>query len=341
MVKFQEKILFPNDLLVFVSKNDSLGKFVYKKTKENCFHYEIIIPKKWETTGVSEIDFKQGLIAKFSLQSGSSSQIKIYVNHLWREFSSNEWIENKLISLGHKIIFRKDAYGIVGGVSDFLTQRQEADNANYFIRTTMAKDGNRLFRVECWAEESEYPKLAEDFLITLSSFKLLSPENIPTAEPLTDFQDIVPVIWGFKYPASWNAVKESLSQNESKIRLDNFYEEKCIGRIYLTNSEKKHKSSQILTREFFELQEKAGIITKDVNFEIEDSFNEFTKVNSSVSLGRVKDNSSFEVRTLSLSNDETSVLIGLVSPTRNEASDWWAVNKRCFEIIKQTIFTIV
>src|SRR6185369_14938270 len=121
------------------------------------------------------------------------------------------------------------AYGPPGWVADFVSRRTRGQR-QYIARTTMAKDGPKLYRVDCSAPEEDYARLSDRFLATLASFRVTDPTRERTAEPVQPFTYIDPYIFRFSYPTSWSLVLEQLAEDGASVRIDNHAGEKCAGR---------------------------------------------------------------------------------------------------------------
>ncbi len=90
-----------------------------------------------------------------------------------------------------------------GGVSGDAVAEWEAGGARFAGRFATVKSGSRLFVVCCRAKREIYEKIADDFFLALSQFKLVQTDPTPLAEPVRVAAGPNPVPWKMLVPASW------------------------------------------------------------------------------------------------------------------------------------------
>jgi hypothetical protein len=92
---------------------------------------------------------------------------------------------------------------LLGGVSGDIVAEWRIGGTPYAGRFATFKSGSRLFVVCCRAKRENYDRVANDFFLALSQFKLVQSDPTPLAEPLRFSGGLSPVPWRLCIPASW------------------------------------------------------------------------------------------------------------------------------------------
>jgi len=92
---------------------------------------------------------------------------------------------------------------LLGGVSGDIVAEWTIGGDPYAGRFATFKSGSRLFIVCCRAKREHYDRIADDFFLALSQFKLAQSDPTPLAEPLRFAGGLGPVPWKLCVPASW------------------------------------------------------------------------------------------------------------------------------------------
>jgi hypothetical protein len=90
-----------------------------------------------------------------------------------------------------------------GGVSGDAVAEWTIDGVRFAGRFATFKSGSRLFVVCCRAKREIYEKVADDFFLALTQFKLVQTDPTPIAEPVRVASGLSPVPWKLLVPASW------------------------------------------------------------------------------------------------------------------------------------------
>lgn len=307
----------------------------YSNKLNNKIDFNLLVPKNWKFAELKEEQYIGGLVKRFIPELNLNARIDVYRNFLIRECNPSEWIENELTANGHEIILSRKSNSIVGIVSDLLT-RCVMTNTTHIVRTTMVKDAAQLFRVECWATEELYPQLAEIFLLALASFSLTFPQNLPVAEKLNSFSGLYPAIFTFKYPSSWTDNVEASLSSECKVKFENFFENKNNGTLFINIAKTRYKKAEKVLEDFFLQRNNDGYLIENHLTKLSD-ITKGSQTNSSFDLMiKNRKGNPLEMRCNLVSEKDYSVLLGLISPLRESSPNWWSVNKRCFEIVRDS-----
>jgi len=95
---------------------------------------------------------------------------------------------------------------LLGGVSGDIVAEWTINGAPFAGRFATFKSGSRLFIACCRAKRENYDRVADDFFLALSQFKLAQTDPTPLAEPLRFAGGLGPVPWKLCVPASWQMV---------------------------------------------------------------------------------------------------------------------------------------
>jgi hypothetical protein len=95
---------------------------------------------------------------------------------------------------------------LLGGVSGDAVSEWAADGVRFAGRFATFKSGARLFIVCCRARRENYDRIADDFFLALSQFKLVQSDPTPLSEPVRFASGLGPVPWKLCVPGSWSMV---------------------------------------------------------------------------------------------------------------------------------------
>jgi hypothetical protein len=93
-----------------------------------------------------------------------------------------------------------------GGVSGDAVAEWTVEGRRFAGRFATIKSGARLFVACCRAPRADYDRIAEDFFLLLSQFKLVQSDPTPLSEPLRVATGLGPVPWKLCVPASWQVL---------------------------------------------------------------------------------------------------------------------------------------
>lgn len=311
----------------------------FTHSADERLHFTLLAPPGWTWRLPSESPYPAGLL--LSLVDGAPghvvAEIAVAADELPREVSPAEWVRNELERRGHAPVAQREQYGPLGAVADLLT-RTEGPGGTFLARTNMVKDGPRLFTLTCQAREDVYPARAGDFFATLASFHLLHPEKKTLAEPLAPFCELYPSTFGFSHPASWRLVREAESETACDVRLDNVDGDRCAGRIFV--QARAGGSPRAMMPELLARIEATGVVPEGrPPLAPCDPPEGFVRAFSMVTPARRTDLDA-EVRVSAFESEGTCLLLGLSGPARSLSSDWWAINKRAFEIVCESAYVV-
>jgi len=95
---------------------------------------------------------------------------------------------------------------LLGGLSGDAVAEWTIDGVRFAGRFATFKSGSRLFIACCRAKREIYDRIADDFFLALSQFKLVQSDPTPLSEPVRFASGGHPVPWKLCIPASWEMV---------------------------------------------------------------------------------------------------------------------------------------
>ena len=275
-------------------------------------------------------------LARLVAPAGQSAGVRVDAIELDRDVNPADWLEIGYEASGAEILKRRVVFGPRGKVADLLV-RCDGDNGPTLRRGMIVKDGPRMFRVEARAAEDAYAELAEDLLTCLASFKLLHPEGTPTAEPVVEENLAGPVPFRFQRLDSWQTVETGDNDQGTILHLASRHEEQDVGRITIEVRKKSPEEGlQNLARDHAERLKAAGIHLTGapvVPTEPPERFQAAAVFTPSAKY----DGHAFDSPVLLFESDEALAMVALFGPTRQESPEWWAINKRAFEIVRDSL----
>ena len=173
-------------------------------------------------------------------------------------------------------------------------------------------------------------------MLVLASFSLTFPRNLPGAEKLNSFSGLYPAIFTFKYPSTWTDSVEASLLAECKIKFENFFENKNNGTLFVNIAKARYKNTEKALEDFFLQRSNEGYLLENHLTKLSDITKGNQTNNSFVLLIKDRKGNPLEMRCNLFSETDYIVLLGLINPLRVSSPNWWSVNKRCFEIVRDS-----
>ena len=329
---------FPTEVLCDTAMlRDRFTRFEHSEGEPQPYHFSLTVPADWHSLPVRH-DLPCGLspLARLGTTNGPRAEVRVDVVTMDRDVNPADWLDIAHTVAGAQILHRRDAFGPQGKVSDMLVRCRD-DSGSTIRRVMIVKDGSRMFRVETQAAEPAYGELAEDLLVCLTSFALLHPNGVPTAEPVVnEFRDGT-VPFTFRRLESWPVLELAHDGGDKMLQLTSRHEGEAVGRITV---EIRRKSStcelQAVARSYAERLKSEGFHLHGaavVPMKPPERFRAASVFAPSVSYA----GHAFDSPVLLFEHDEALVLLALLGPTRQESPEWWAINKRAFEIVRDSL----
>lgn len=264
-----------------------------------------------------------------------TASIRVMATRIPREVSAADFLSVFLDVSRESLIRSRVFRSPVGSIPDFLSSHATIDQRK-LIRRNALKDGDRLLVVETAAAENEYLRISETFLIALASFKLENPEQIYSAEAM---QTVSLPLLGvqFAIPASWRAQPADLADCRTRSRfidcIANDSDAEIAVRVLPADAIESSASppSHLTTANSSGYGEGLYMPMPD---ELRNQC--FDTLMALVAESRVNSRT-VEHRVAVLSQSASSVLVSLTGPARRGGGMRWAINKRAFELVVESI----
>jgi len=173
--------------------------------------------------------------------------------------------------------------------------------------------------------------------VTLSSFELINPENIPFGETLEIYKNVSPPVeFQFSYPQSWQLQPNS-DTDQNILELLNQHDEKPVGRIRIQLIPLSDKiSGKTIIKNYTELLKQAGYLINGAPLIPIPVGEQFKSASVAIFKGSYED-VEMEFPVYAIEQEKTWFHLALIGPSRQTAPEWWAINKRAFEIVRDSV----
>lgn len=306
--------------------------------------YRILIRRDWgfdriiaESVDLGTTHLKPLAIFAGAPHNGVSPYLQIQALTLVREISAAHWLRHFAeITNRQIIVFAERSDQFADSVMSFQVEERV-----FRGRATALIDGNRLFLLFAFASEEEYTTLAEAFGVSVASFKLRNPSPQRSIELRQQFQ-IENVLHG-QYPRSWRSrTPENTPPGKAVLDLYNFDDDGVLnGMMRIKVAEKSLADMSIaitqVQQEFIE----GNLRLRDRIHSGPLTFPEGRFKNGRIEIfGATLDNPEALSQELWISvgeADQRWVSVTLLTPNRQERFYAWAINKKAYEIILQSL----
>lgn len=307
--------------------------------------YQMLLPKSW---GYDAIKAESAnlptdspkLLALFggAEQHGATPVIQLHGIRLLREIRAAHWLRLYAEKQNAEIIETNELSHLF---ADALMTKK-IDGHNYILRVAARINANHLFLILGIAISPAYAELAETFGLTIASFKLTNAGDIEAVETKTTYTLTNPL--AFQAPTSWHATKpeaDKLPPGRQAIDLYNLDAENVphgFIRIKTISKDVADITSEQVQQGGLEEFSEGGIEISDVidTYPVPSTNSRFHN-NILTIYSATIDKNPQELWVCQLETKQFHTLITLLTPSRNFTFETWAVNKRTYEIILETL----
>ncbi len=327
------------------SQKDIENNFVNKineLTPGSTYHFSLVISKSWQKEDIPQriptMDDPAAVIGLYR-KAASSAEILITAYLTPREVHPTDYVKI-ILSANHSTVLKKrefpSDYGVVG---DYLCET-EAEGTKSITRTVGIKDGNRIFVISCSVDSGKYNKeTADEFFIAVATFKLLHPSQDRYAEKMKTyyFGEPKPVPIQFSFPASWlSETDPTPPPRGNAVFFLNKNKDKTLGHISFCSVP---PNAFPTAQDFFKFycsrlkQNGLGITEKLLKKEPSSAYEQAYTVFTS---GKMH-GAACEISCVVIIEKGAMVLVALVSPSEKTDMGAWAINRRAFNILLETL----
>ncbi len=137
-----------------------------------------------------------------------AADVEVFGMELGIEIDPADWLEEFVRLQGMEVVSRRPVRMLAGVVGDVVA-RWRAGGEEFAGRLFATKWGPRLFLLWCRTGIASYPGLAEDFFVSIMTFRVLDDSLGLFAEKVRTVTGGDPVPWKAVVPASWRVAPEA------------------------------------------------------------------------------------------------------------------------------------
>jgi len=264
--------------------------------------------------------------------------IRIHAIRLVREITAANWLRHHAIETERKILAISP---ISDNSADCLTEFVNKEHV-FQCRAAAFIDGDRLFFIQNLARSSAYPKYEEVFGVPVMSFDISKQSGKPSVEKHIPYNS--DAIVRFAYPASWKCRAAAEKRPGEKGDVDLFSigsDGNVSGRMRIKTVEKsfsKDNEARILETiaEYRDHNVIAGGILETVEAAIATSRFDSALVRAYRTQIR-NDEIGQEIWIAVIEDPKYHIIISMLTPFREQAFFLWAVNRRAYGIILESL----
>lgn len=332
---------FPDDLNILSdpSKIGTYNEVVNAESKSNLFHHSILVKiKNWRSAFCSAEVINKEIFSAITVLKHNYIQdatIEIYISLIDKDVNPTDWVAIYRNDRYKEVIKNKSTKYSYGITSDTLS-RYSINNQKYILRSKNYKDDNRVFLVECSCPERSYDELSEEFFIALASFKMISLKNKYYVEDLQKIFCKNPLVFYFNFPSSWSKKHKIINKSANLEILLERPSATLENLIYLVvcQSEKTKSISKMAEQHLSNLSS-LGFRISGAHLEPV-AANRFSKAYFANHYA-IRKNIKYQSPFLIIEYGSANFLINLISIVRELSPIEWAINKRTFEIVRDTL----
>ncbi len=275
-------------------------------------------------------------LSHFTSDHEDAYDVSIAYCDLSRDVNPGDWLQIALESEGASILDQRALDGTGGFWHDLLAMGSGETGAR-IGRHFIVRAGSRLFWLEASAPQAVFARVCDDGLISLLSLHLPYADRESWAEDRNSHAVEAPHGVRFEYPRSWHVFRSEYGARECVLELRTAIEDRELGRITVSTCEAgEHSDFLSLAMPYIDQVRQAGTFLNGapvLPVEPPVGFHKAAMANltgtfqgSGVSLGIAL-----------MAHQDIHVLISVLSPAKSESPEWWAINKRAFEIVRDSL----
>lgn len=274
-------------------------------------------------------------IATFAQVESPEVHIDISLRCLPQEVNLRDWIRVD----AEKSVSQILQWRVINDGIDLLLH--EVNNGNSFLsRRRLVQNGNYIFCITATSPEERYNQHFEKFFLILESFQALFPSTFVTNSEQANLEKDITNKISFKYPSNWNQEDTTKYDKQLLFRFNNLSSGVSVGRM-IVEFESMGGDDHELTmfQRYLGALKQTGIRLNGVPMlacKPKFGFDNAWIYDPLASYQGEK----LVTISLVLRQGTTYVLIGLLSPAYDIAPEWWAINKRAFEIVRDSLCII-
>lgn len=330
---FPDRISAPPDS--FKEKFVRLAQTAYANSSD---HFSLAVPRGWDAVdeagplGASRF-FNWLLHVR---PSGEQlARVEVAQALMTHEVNASDWVKIAIDAVGEKILAFKEFSSPVGTLPDVLSKTEDGQQLR---RTLGMRDGKKIWLASFQLPAEQFESRAEEVLFSLASFKLLQPAGNMLIEDLETFRSFEGIRAQFSHPTSWSPRVTREAPSRLRVSLEKKLDGRIAGTILIRawsiDGEEERSPASILNEHRRSLAHK-GLSPNQAPWSIVE-----TQELGDLWIADTKGffgGKDLALTTILIKAADAWVLLGLVSADRNSDPQWWAINRRTFEIVQQSL----
>ncbi|HEX4405608.1 MAG TPA: hypothetical protein VH560_12305 [Polyangia bacterium] len=258
------------------------------------------------------------------------------------EIDPQYWLEEAL-KLESKDIVSSKSVMMRGGLFGDVVATWHEGGADYAGRFVASKWGPRIYFLNMRASLGDYPKVADDFFISVMTFQALDETFGHLAEKVYTVESKVPLTWKVAVPASWLVQPAPEAQKVSSFQAaqipiqEQDDDEKLLGKLsFAVVARSAVRVPRAAATAFLEVLKENEFELEDKDFEEEASRPPFHKSWVLV-CGATRKGRASEVRCRVMLHERAWVIAGVVGSKREDDAFAWMRNQRVLDVVTSTL----
>lgn len=307
------------------------------------FRFELAVPVdcRIDSTNLVAANSSDGFspLGFFTATGSRRFEVVVLASVLPREMNAGDLAEISADVLDGKVLQRRDWESTKGCQAEIFTSFEKGSET-WLRHTRVLKDGSRVFRVDAAVPEADYVNAAEDCAITVMSFRLLEPDKACYAENLEKCSLAQPLPFSFRYPRSWRFRDVFNSEDHTKVAIDNILKQGIHGTVTVeVHLNRANVPSARYLRAFAQHIGNDGVRLSGAPVVQESPPKDWTAAYVFAPPAS-RDGRDLSVGGYLLERSDALAIIGIVSPSRVTGKWIWAINKRAFEIVRDSLCVV-
>jgi hypothetical protein len=276
-------------------------------------------------------------------REGPAADVEVVGTLLPFEVDPVHWLEATLEGDGKTVVSSKPVAMRGGLLGDMVATWEGEDGQRFAGRFFASKWGPRIFCVCCRTTAESYPKLAEDFFVSIMTFAALDESFGHLAEKVRTVRGETPLAWKVAVPASWivqpapEGSKVSSFQAAQVPIEPTSDPETLVGKLsFAVVARSAVKVPRAAAKAFLDVLEENEFTLEDKDFEEEPSPPAFHKSWILVAKTERKGKPG-ELRCRVMLHERAWVIAGVIGQRRDDDSFAWMRNKRVLDVVTSTL----
>ena len=307
--------------------------------------FQIAVPRDWGVVPVKpsipDPENPITILGKLKLNSSDKADIAVWSVFLPHEIHPADWLESWVNSQNYTVLDSRIAETAFGLVSDIIATRTISSHP-CLCRLTAIKDADRIIllvaRVTTQHPE-EFTQFQESFLMAVQTLKLLNPTKQKFAEAFYWVTFELPSSIRFLMPHSWQQANMSDVPDGGMGKVfKNLQQDVVLGSIFVVSASQTFGNSIDIEKILVTKVKNNDFVIKPNSYKILSKTIPTSDIQVIMSQQTVsKDNNNYLLTSARYEYGDDSIVLMLLSPDKITHFEAWAINRRAFEILVNSV----